>query len=140
MYRRGERNWIRIGLLALIVLSPVLFLFGVTLLFPALNERKASGLLALFLLVAVPAMMLAPYLLFRGSGPAPGRSDDSHGGGGPPQPPSPPSAPRGGIPLQDAEPARVRLRDHARPQGRRALQRRPTRESRPAPIPKHHTG
>ena len=66
MYRKGERGWIRIGLLALIVLSPLLVLFGVMLLFPALNERKASGLLALFLLVAVPAMMLTAGVPKRG--------------------------------------------------------------------------
>lgn len=42
-----------------------------------------------------------------------GESDDGWGRG-PKPPPKPPTPPRGGIPLPDAVPARVRLREHGR--------------------------
>jgi hypothetical protein len=68
----------------------------------------------------------------------PGRPDsgpDDGWGRGPDAPPKPPDPPRGGIPLLDAEPARVRLRDHRtlrehlpRPE------RRPAREPRRTPV------
>jgi hypothetical protein len=56
-------------------------------------------------------------------------SDDGWGHG-PRQPPKPPEPPRGGIPLPDALPARVRLRDH-----RRMADLMPPRERRPAQEP-----
>lgn len=57
-----------------------------------------------------------------------GESDEGWGRG-PKLPPSPPEAPRGGIPLPDAVPATVRLREHGRLGERRApRERRPTRE------------
>lgn len=52
------------------------------------------------------------------------------GGGGSPPPPPRPTPPRGGIPLDDAQPARVRLRD-----ARTLAQRLPARERRPAKEP-----
>lgn len=62
-------------------------------------------------------------------------SDDGWGHG-PPRPPAPPQIPTGGIPLPDAIPARVRLRDHDRlgdhiPRP----ERRPSREPQPDPGP-----
>lgn len=57
-----------------------------------------------------------------------GESDEGWGRG-PKLPPSPPESPRGGIPLPDAVPATVRLREHGRLGERRApRERRPTRE------------
>jgi hypothetical protein len=56
-------------------------------------------------------------------------SDDGWGRG-PNPPPEPPTRPGGGIPLLDAEPARVRLRDH-----RKLSEQLPRRERRPAREP-----
>jgi hypothetical protein len=69
------------------------------------------------------------------------RSDgenDEGWGRGPKVPPSPPEPPRGGIPLPDAQPAGIRLREHGRLGDRLPpRERRPTREPdrRPAPSP-----
>lgn len=64
----------------------------------------------------------------------PSRPDSGSDGGwgrGPDLPPKPaPDAPRGGIPLPDAEPALIRLRDH-----RRFSEQLPERERRPAREP-----
>jgi len=56
-------------------------------------------------------------------------SDDGWGRG-PDTPPKAPDSPRGGIPLLDAEQARIRLRDH-----RTLQERQPRRERRPAREP-----
>jgi len=58
-----------------------------------------------------------------------GGSDDGWGNY-PRQPTSPRNVPGGGIPLPDAEPARVRLRDHDK-----LRERLPSRERRPAHEP-----
>jgi hypothetical protein len=61
-------------------------------------------------------------------------SDDGwgRGPGGPPKPPEPP---RGGIPLLDAEPANVRLRDHRKlPEHLPKRDRRPAREPERTPV------
>jgi hypothetical protein len=63
----------------------------------------------------------------------PRRPDPGSDGGwgrGPDLPPKPPDSPRGGIPLLDAEPASVRLRDH-----RTLTERLPKRERRPSREP-----
>jgi hypothetical protein len=81
--------------------------------------------------LTLPGLMLVPALLYRRPGGSPDASDDE-GGGGPgrgPDPP-PPTAPRGGVPLPDAEPARLRLREH----GRRALGVRPHRRAAREPV------
>jgi hypothetical protein len=74
----------------------------------------------------IPALRDDPSLPPRRSDPG---SDDGWGRG-PGNPPAPPKPPRGGIPLPDAEPASVRLRDH-----RRLADRQPRRERRPAREP-----
>src|SRR5436305_1029447 len=56
----------------------------------------------------IPALRETPDLPPRRSDPG----SDGGWGRGPDVPPAPPKPPRGGIPLPDAEPARVRLRDH----------------------------
>jgi len=79
-------------------------------------EIAGVNVLGMIYLLLVLAVVFLPMILGRG-GPSPGQSDsdsDGGGGGGPPRPPMPPDAPRGGIPLDDAEPARVRLRGHDR--------------------------
>jgi len=59
-----------------------------------------------------------------------GEGEDGGGGRGPePDRPQPPGAPKGGLPLPDARPAKVRRRDHNRP----ALI--PLRPRRAAPEP-----
>jgi hypothetical protein len=73
-----------------------------------------------------------------GSDPPPrppdGGSDDGWGNDRR-RPPSPRDLPGGGIPLPDAEPARVRLRDHERLRERLPRrQRRPAREPERRPV------
>jgi hypothetical protein len=68
--------------------------------------------------------------------PRPDRGSDDGWGHGPPRPPTPSDVPRGGLPLPDAEPASVRLRDHRRlgdllPR----RERRPAREPERQPVP-----
>jgi hypothetical protein len=90
---------------------------------------QTSGLLSVLIVVVVA---LAGVMLYRGSRPGP--SDPNPGDGwrrGPPPPdPRRPDQPRGGLPLDDAAPARVRLRG----QGRLADEL-PTRHRRPAREP-----
>jgi hypothetical protein len=86
-----------------------------------------------FLGLVCAAVLIIPALR---DGPEipPRRQDPGSDGGwgrGPDLPPKPaPDAPRGGIPLPDAEPALIRLRDH-----RTLSDQRPTRERRPAREP-----
>jgi hypothetical protein len=86
-----------------------------------------AGMHLLGLLCA--AALLVPAL--RGPQVPPPQDGGSGGGGGrrPEEPPAP-SRPRGGVPLPDAIPARVRLRDH-----RRLTERLPRHERRPAREP-----
>ncbi len=86
-------------------------------------------------------ILLAPVLLPRnilyppdGGGAAEDSDSDGGGGGGPqPEPPRPPEAPRGGLPMPDAHPARVRIRDHVRPVLTPRRSRRAGREPERAP-------
>jgi hypothetical protein len=84
------------------------------------------------LAMACVALLMIPALR-DGQWASQSRSDtdsDEGWGRGPKLPPSKPEPPRGGIPLPDAQPARVRLRDH-----RRLAERLPRRERRPAREP-----
>jgi hypothetical protein len=74
----------------------------------------------------LPALRENPDLPPRRSDPG---SDDGWGRG-PGRPLTPPDRPRGGIPLPDAEPAGIRLRDH-----RKLGDQLPKRERRPAREP-----
>lgn len=82
------------------------------------------------------AVLLFPAL--RGGPEFPPRTDrgsDEGWGSGPPKPPSPSDGPTGGLPLPDATPARVRLRDHRKlPELLPPRDRRPAREPAPAPA------
>lgn len=86
---------------------------------------------SLLSVVILLAVIFSPMLFSRRkSPPGPSDSDSDDGWGRGPEPPrTPPEDPRGGIPLDHAIPARVRLRSH----GRLAdlvphRQRRPARE------------
>jgi hypothetical protein len=96
-----------------LVLVYTLIVFGAPLLLPALIERLTA------------------------SRRRPSDSEDEEGGGGGPRrPPTPPANPSpGGVPLDDAQPARVRLRD-----GRRLSERLPARPRRQPPEPVRQPG
>lgn len=90
--------------------------------------------------LACVAVLMIPALREGPDGPpasSEGGSDD--GWGNYPRQPSPPrDVPGGGLPLPDAEPARVRLRDHRRLRERIPnRQRRPAREPQRQPIRSH---
>lgn len=77
------------------------------------------------------AVLLIPALRENPRPPRPSDPGTDDGWGNDPRrPPTAPKPPRGGIPLPDARPARVRLRDH-----RRLADHRPARERRPAREP-----
>jgi hypothetical protein len=83
---------------------------------PSAPQIGGVNVLGAVYLVIILALVFGPMLLGR-RGQSPGQSDsDSDGGGGhgPSRPPPPPNTPGGGIPLDDAAPARVRLRGHDR--------------------------
>jgi len=80
--------------------------------------------------LVVAALLLLPALRDRPEAP-PGSDGGSDGGGGHgPSHPLAPTGPGGGLPLPDAYPASVRLRDH-----RRLADHQPPRERRPAREP-----
>ena len=84
------------------------------------------------------ALLLSPAILFppSGPGPSPGRPGGGGGGGEDPlERPTEPRAPRGGLPLPDAEQSPERIRDHDRPGRRRVPVRRPAQEPQPMPAP-----
>ncbi|MFL5824025.1 MAG: hypothetical protein ACJ764_11345 [Solirubrobacteraceae bacterium] len=80
--------------------------------------------------LACALALIIPALRDRPEPPQP-PSDGSDGGGGLHRPsPDAPMRPRGGIPLPDAQPARIRLREPGR-----LADQRPGRERRPAREP-----
>jgi hypothetical protein len=104
---------------------------------PGKSQVGGINLPELVYVAFVLAVAFMPVLLRR-RGPSSDDSDsDSDDGGwgkGPP-PPTPPDAPRGGIPLDDAEPSRTRLRGHERlADGARKRARRPSREPERRPV------
>lgn len=98
---------------------------------PGHDQLSGFNLPGLLALVIILGVVFSPVLLCRrGSDPdqSDGESDDGWGGG-PPRRPDPPDMPPGGIPLDDAHPARVRLRGHDRlPDRLPARVRRPAKE------------
>jgi hypothetical protein len=91
-----------------------------------------AGMHLLGLVCAVALILPA----LRGRPDFPPRTDhdsDEGWGHGPKRPPSPFDLPTGGLPLPDAVPAAVRLRDH-----RRLADLLPSRERRPAHEPERH--
>jgi len=88
------------------------------------------GLIGAFALL-LPALRSGPDVP-----PRPERGDSDDGWGhGPPKQPTPFDLPTGGLPLPDATPARVRLRDHRRlPDLLPRRERRPVREPSREPV------
>jgi len=100
---------------------------------PGNAQLGGVDLAGLLYLTIVLAVLFLPVLLGRRGSPPRRPDSDSDDGwdNGPPEPPGiPPPAPRGGIPLRDAAPARVRLRNHDR-----LRDRIPARDRRPARAP-----
>jgi hypothetical protein len=108
-----------------------------------LPDDVAASMLLTLVFFTIPGIMLVPALLYRRPDQPPGPSDDDGGGGPghppPPEPPARPTSPRGGVPLPDAEQARLRIREHGRRVWRARRSRRPAREPdrRPVRAPSH---
>lgn len=100
----------------------------------ALTRVLVPDSATVFPYLLIMAVLLGPACLPRSvlypdhGSPPDGRDADDSGGGTPPMPPTPPSTPGGGIPLPDADPARIRVRDHDRPDLVPTRTRRATRE------------
>jgi hypothetical protein len=87
------------------------------------------GLVCVAVLI-IPALREPP-----GLPPRTDSDSDDGWGRGPGRPPTPPGPPRSGIPLPDAEPARVRLRDHRKLSDQlTGPERRPAREPSRTPV------
>jgi hypothetical protein len=127
----------RVGLLLALLFGPMAtVVVGVLV---GLPDSIGRGLLLISMIWVMSALVLTPAILFPPSGHSPGPPGGDDGGGDDP-PDSrdpPPSAPRGGLPLPDAERSRGRVRDHDRFGRRRVPLRRPAHEPerRPAPAP-----
>jgi hypothetical protein len=131
---RKPHFWLRVAALPVLpsLIAATLIVFRDLRLVP---DGVAASMLLTLVFLTLPGLMLVPALLYRRPGSSPDASDDD-GGGGPgrgPDPPPPP-APRGGVPLPDAEPARLRLREH----GRRALGVRAPRRAPQEPVHSPH--
>jgi hypothetical protein len=109
---------------------------------PGLKSGGFGLIHTLLRLAIVLGFLLIPLALYRrGSHRGPPDSDTGDGWGKPPKPPKPPPrGPQGGIPLDDATPARVRIRGGERladmlprrsRRGDREPERSPVRETRP---------
>jgi hypothetical protein len=122
----------------LLVLSTLLPLPLVALLLVAylhLISQGASQLIGSLLPLFGFALVLVPGLLFRPMTiPPPERDDDDGFSRGPDDPPPDSPPPTGGIPLLNAEQARVRLRDHDDGGTKRTPARRPAREPDRSPL------
>jgi hypothetical protein len=100
---------------------------------PGKSQSGGVDIAGVVYLGVVLLLMFLPMILgWRRNSPPGGPDSDSEDGWGrgPSEPRLPPDAPRGGIPLRDAEPARVRLRGHDR-----LMDRAPARDRRSAPEP-----
>lgn len=117
---------VRILLVPLIVLAPLALLVVFGLLFPSAPDWIGGLVMLLFFFWGIVTIMLVPAWLFGASPSASGPSDDGGNGGDmdPPHAPGPRGAPRGAIPLPDADQARERMRDHGRPDRRGVPPRR----------------
>ena len=102
---RGSTYWSRVFVRCLSV--PALVLFAVLV----APEQVA---VPLGWVTLITAMLVVPALSCRNVDRPPGPPDENGGGGPGPDPPSgSPEPPRGGVPLPDADPSRVRVRDHS---------------------------
>jgi len=105
----------------------------------ALTPILVPGSTTVFPYLLIMAVLLGPACLPRSvlypdhGAPSDCRDADDGGGGTPPGPPVPPTAPRGGIPLPDADPTRIRVRGHLRRDLVPTRKRRATREPEHTP-------
>jgi hypothetical protein len=103
--------------------------------------RSGINLPGLGIVVFVVLVVVVGLILGRHSGPGPSDPNPGDGWGNGPPPPDPPrpDRPPGGIPLDDASPARVRLRGRGRLADKLpARTRRPVREPDRAPDRHRH--
>jgi hypothetical protein len=131
---RKPHFWLRVAALPLVpgLMAATLIAFGDLRVLP---DGVAATLLLTLVFLTIPGLMLVPPLLYRKPGPSPDSSDDEGGGGrGPGSPPAPPAPPRGGVPLPDADPARMRIREHGRRVWDTRRARRPAREPDRSPV------
>ena len=128
--QRRSHFWVRALLAALALPALMAALVGVAhqRVLPVPDDDVGKEFLNLLFLVGVIALMFVPGLLYQPSDPFPGASESDDGGGGPGPPRPSPDRPRGGVPLPDADQARVRARDHQTPKFDDRQQRRPAHE------------
>src|SRR5436309_221090 len=118
--------------ICLLRLMPVVVVLALT---PIIVPSSAT----VFPYLLIMAVLLGPAclprsVLYPDHGSPPDRPDaDDSGGGTPPGPPTLPAVPQGGIPLPDADPARIRVRGHGRPDRVPTRKRRATREPEHTP-------
>jgi hypothetical protein len=125
----------RLLLAYLATLSLMLVLAGAVM----LRILPEHVLMPLWLPLVFAAPILGPTVCYRSAGSASDSSDADAGGGSGPHQPSPrPTAPRGGVPLPDADQATVRVRDHASAELSVATPRRRTREPERTSAPGRH--
>lgn len=137
-HERKRHFWLRVAALPCVPALIAAILVAVRELRMVPDSVAATLLLALVFLT-IPGLMLVPALLYRKPGQSPGASDDEGGGGPddrrpPPGPPARPTPPRGGVPLPDAEQARMRIREHGRRVVRARRPRRTAREPDRPPV------
>jgi hypothetical protein len=131
---RKPHFWLRVAALPVVpgLIAGVVIACGELRLLP--DSVAATVLLALVFLL-IPGLMVVPALLYRKPGHHPDSSDEDGGGGpGHPPPPAPPTPPRGGVPLLDADQARLRIREHGSSLGDVRRPRRPAREPARPPV------
>ena len=131
---RKPHFWLRVAALPLVpaFIAAILLLCGELRILP---ESVAVTLLLTLVFLTIPGLILVPALLYRKPGTSPDSSDDEGGGGrGPEPPPARPPRPRGGVPLPDAQQARMRIREHGRRLTGGHRLRRPAREPHRRPI------
>ena len=132
--QRRAHFWLRVFLASLFVPSLFAMLVMVARL-KLLSDDAAKAVSLSVWFIGVMALMLVPGLLYRSADSSSDPPESDGGGGpGPKQPPFGPEAPRGGVPLQDADQASARARDHSTPQFGRLKRRRPAHEPRRAPV------
>ena len=125
---RLPRFSLRLAAVVMAMLLPML-----VALFGRLGEQTAGPVVLSGLPWGIVVVGLSRFVLFHGSGLDPGSADDDDDGPGPGDDRPTPPAPIGGIPLADAAPSSMRVRDH-RPSSRRGMRpRRPVREGERAP-------
>jgi hypothetical protein len=134
--QRRSHFWVRALLASLALPALMAALVGVASLNPlSLSDGAAKTSLSFLFFVGVVVLMFVPGLLYRRLDPSPGSSESDGGGGpGPGQPRPSRDAPRGGVPLPDADQARARARDHNTPKLDDPKRRRPAHEPRRTPA------